>query len=122
MGPPCVPGLPIIRVRANRWPTTTDVGRRVSSRLRTGLATCAVTVCVCDRGAGATTVERGWSKLNSGARPPGANNAAAPLGATRTGLPLGTSNLVADEDGLFIVIDNRTCLRLDAKTGKTVQT
>ncbi len=43
-------------------------------------------------------------------------------GATRTGLPMGTSNLVADENSLFIVVDNRTCLRLDARTGETIQT
>ncbi|MEE8450810.1 MAG: PQQ-binding-like beta-propeller repeat protein, partial [Thermoguttaceae bacterium] len=44
------------------------------------------------------------------------------LGATRTGLPMGTSNLVADDDGLFIVIDNKTCLQLDAISGETTAT
>ena len=32
-----VPGLPMILVRLNRWPTTTDVGLRVSNRARAGL-------------------------------------------------------------------------------------
>ncbi len=44
------------------------------------------------------------------------------VGATRTGLPLGTSNIVADARSLFIVVADKTCLRLDAKTGKTLQT
>ena len=44
------------------------------------------------------------------------------LGATRTGLPMGTSNLVADRDGLFVVIGDQQCLQLDAKTGRTVRT
>ena len=43
-------------------------------------------------------------------------------GATRTGLPMGTSNMVADGQGLYIVIGDRTCLRLDARTGETAQT
>ncbi|NQU26109.1 MAG: PQQ-binding-like beta-propeller repeat protein, partial [Candidatus Nealsonbacteria bacterium] len=43
-------------------------------------------------------------------------------GATRTGLPLAASNLAADEAGLFIVVNDRTCLQLDAATGKTLQT
>jgi len=44
------------------------------------------------------------------------------LGATRTGLPLGTSNLAADEHSLFVVVDDRECLRLDARTGETIET
>ncbi|NQT38672.1 MAG: PQQ-binding-like beta-propeller repeat protein, partial [Planctomycetes bacterium] len=44
------------------------------------------------------------------------------LGATRTGLPLAPSNIVADERSLFVVIADRTCLRLDATTGRTLQT
>ena len=44
------------------------------------------------------------------------------LGATRTGLPLGTSNLVADKTSLFVVVGDRECLRLDAETGRTIQT
>ena len=41
-------------------------------------------------------------------------------GVTRSSLPLGTSNLVADDSGLFVVVDNRECLKLDARTGKTL--
>ena len=44
------------------------------------------------------------------------------LGATRTGLPLGTSNLVADDTSLFVVVEDRRCLRLDARTGRTLAT
>jgi len=43
-------------------------------------------------------------------------------GATRSGLPLGTSNLAADRESLFVVVDDRECLRLDAKTGRTIKT
>jgi len=43
-------------------------------------------------------------------------------GVTRTSLPMGTSNLVADESGLYVVVDNKQCLRLDARTGKTLAT
>jgi outer membrane protein assembly factor BamB len=43
-------------------------------------------------------------------------------GVTRTSLPMGTSNLVADADGLFVVVDNKQCLRLDPRTGKTMAT
>jgi outer membrane protein assembly factor BamB len=43
-------------------------------------------------------------------------------GATRTQLPINTSNLAADSSGLFIVVANERCLRLDAGTGKTLQT
>jgi len=42
-------------------------------------------------------------------------------GATREGLPLGTSNLAAGTNSLFVVIDGRECLRLDARTGETLQ-
>jgi outer membrane protein assembly factor BamB len=42
-------------------------------------------------------------------------------GVTRTGLPIGTSNMVADEDGLFVVVDNKTCWQLGATTGDTMQ-
>ncbi|MBN2473389.1 MAG: PQQ-binding-like beta-propeller repeat protein [Pirellulales bacterium] len=43
-------------------------------------------------------------------------------GATRTDLPLGTSNLVADDQSLFVVVGDRECLRLDARTGQTLHT
>lgn len=43
-------------------------------------------------------------------------------GATRESLPINTSNLVADAESLFIVIDNRECLRLAARTGETIAT
>ncbi|HEY3322602.1 MAG TPA: PQQ-binding-like beta-propeller repeat protein [Planctomycetota bacterium] len=43
-------------------------------------------------------------------------------GATREGLPLNTSNIVADENSLFVVTSNKQCLRLDARTGKTLKT
>jgi len=43
------------------------------------------------------------------------------MGATRTGLPLGTSNMVVDDDGLYVVVENRQCLRLDRSTGRTLQ-
>ena len=43
-------------------------------------------------------------------------------GITRLDLPAGTSNLVADSQSLFVVADNKRCLRLDRLTGKTVQT
>jgi outer membrane protein assembly factor BamB len=43
-------------------------------------------------------------------------------GVTRTSLPMGTSNLVVDEGGLFVVVGDRQCLRLDARTGKTLMT
>jgi len=42
-------------------------------------------------------------------------------GVTRTGLPLGTSNLVADESGLFAVVGDRVCHRLDRATGRTLR-
>ncbi len=42
-------------------------------------------------------------------------------GVTRTSLPLGTSNIAADADGLFVVVNNRECWRLNAKTGETLQ-
>ena len=44
------------------------------------------------------------------------------MGATRTGLPIGTSNMVVDEDGLYVVVESRQCLRLDRLTGQTLQT
>ena len=43
-------------------------------------------------------------------------------GITRLDLPAGTSNLVADSQSLFVVKDNKRCLRLDRLTGKTLQT
>ena len=43
-------------------------------------------------------------------------------GITRLDLPAGTSNLVADSQSLFVVADNKRCLRLDRLTGKTLQT
>ncbi|NQT12340.1 MAG: PQQ-binding-like beta-propeller repeat protein [Planctomycetes bacterium] len=43
-------------------------------------------------------------------------------GAARESLPINTSNLVADAESLFIVIDNRECLRLAARTGETMGT
>ncbi len=43
-------------------------------------------------------------------------------GATREGLPIGTSNLAADSNSLFVVVAGRECLRLDARTGKTLET
>jgi len=42
-------------------------------------------------------------------------------GATREGLPIGTSNLAAGTNSLFVVVGGRECLRLDARTGKTLQ-
>jgi outer membrane protein assembly factor BamB len=42
-------------------------------------------------------------------------------GATRTHLPINSSNLAADSDSLFVVVDNKECLRLDARTGETAQ-
>ena len=44
------------------------------------------------------------------------------LDVARTGLPIGTSNLVADRDGLFLVVADRRCLQLDAATGQTLRT
>ncbi len=43
-------------------------------------------------------------------------------GAGRRNLPINTSNLVADEESLFVVVDGGRCLRLDAASGKTIQT
>ncbi len=43
-------------------------------------------------------------------------------GATRTHLPINTSNLAADADSLFVVVDGKECLRLGAGTGRTMQT
>ena len=43
-------------------------------------------------------------------------------GTTRLDLPAGTSNLVADSKSLFVVADNKRCLRLDRLTGETLQT
>jgi len=43
-------------------------------------------------------------------------------GITRLDLPAGTSNLVADSKSLFVVAENKRCLRLDRLTGKTLQT
>lgn len=40
-------------------------------------------------------------------------------GATRQDLPTGTSNLVADEQFFYVVINNKECLQLDRMTGKT---
>jgi len=42
-------------------------------------------------------------------------------GATREDLPTGTSNLAADSEFFYVVIDNRTCLQLDRMTGETRQ-
>jgi outer membrane protein assembly factor BamB len=42
-------------------------------------------------------------------------------GATRTHLPINTSNLAADAEGLFLVVDGKECLRLAAGTGRTMQ-
>jgi len=44
------------------------------------------------------------------------------LDVARTGLPIGTSNLVADRDGLFLVVADRQCLHLDPATGRTLRT
>jgi len=41
-------------------------------------------------------------------------------GATRQDLPAGTSNLAADENCFYIVIDNQECLQLDRLSGKTL--
>ncbi len=41
-------------------------------------------------------------------------------GATRTHLPINTSNLAADSESLFVVIDGKECLRLAARTGETI--
>ncbi len=43
-------------------------------------------------------------------------------GATRSHLPDDTSNLVADETGLFIVVDKKRVLHLDPQTGETLKT
>ena len=43
-------------------------------------------------------------------------------GAGRRKLPINTSNLVADEESLFVVVDGGRCLRLDAASGRTIQT
>lgn len=43
-------------------------------------------------------------------------------GAGRRNLPINTSNLAADRESLFVVIDDGRCLRLDARTGDTQQT
>jgi outer membrane protein assembly factor BamB len=43
-------------------------------------------------------------------------------GAGRRNLPINTSNLAADEESLFVVVDGGRCLRLDAASGRTVQT
>ncbi len=40
-------------------------------------------------------------------------------GATRQDLPAGTSNLAADEQYFYVVINNQECLQLDRITGKT---
>ncbi|MEM7013201.1 MAG: PQQ-binding-like beta-propeller repeat protein, partial [Verrucomicrobiota bacterium] len=40
-------------------------------------------------------------------------------GVTRQGLPVGASNLVADDDHLYVVVDHARCLQLEAKTGET---
>jgi outer membrane protein assembly factor BamB len=40
-------------------------------------------------------------------------------GATRTDLPAGTSNLAADEQFFYVVINDQECLQLDRLTGKT---
>ncbi len=42
-------------------------------------------------------------------------------GATRSNLPLATSNIVADETGLFIIVNNTECRHLDALTGETLR-
>lgn len=42
-------------------------------------------------------------------------------GATRQDLPTGTSNLAADGDFFYVVVDNKTCLQLDRMTGETQQ-
>ncbi|MHC4405449.1 MAG: outer membrane protein assembly factor BamB family protein, partial [Planctomycetota bacterium] len=43
-------------------------------------------------------------------------------GATRSGLPFNTSNMAADEQSLFLVVEDKTCLRLDAQSGETMAT
>jgi len=43
-------------------------------------------------------------------------------GATRENLPINTSNLAANRSNLFIVVGNRECLRLAARSGETIET
>lgn len=42
-------------------------------------------------------------------------------GATRQKLPLATSNIAADDSGLFIVVENGECLHLNATDGRTLR-
>ncbi len=43
-------------------------------------------------------------------------------GATREALPAGTSNLAADENFFYVVVNNEQCLQLDRETGETRNT
>jgi len=44
------------------------------------------------------------------------------LGVTASGMGIDTSNVAADGDSLFVLVDNRRCLELDIKTGRTRRT
>ena len=44
------------------------------------------------------------------------------FGAARSGLPIATSNMAAQGSSLFVVVQDRECLQLDARTGETLRT